>query len=129
RATIGPETVAQYHALERVRGDVALERRGSSSSRALGVERKSVLLSTALSFFFGGFGLLYAAPIPVALGTIAAQVILASLLPHSLFAYLVGIAFPLTGVLGAGYAITHNKHGARTGLRAALTPKALPPKR
>jgi hypothetical protein len=133
RSTTGPESIAQYQMLDRVRGEVALEhKRSSSSALAVGGERKSILASTALSFFFGGFGLLYAAPLPVAVGTIAVQVILASLLPHSLFAWLCGIALPLSGIAGGAYAWTHNKNGKRTGIRELLGPstkKALPPRR
>jgi hypothetical protein len=78
--------------------------------------RKSVVLSGALSFFFGPLGWLYSAPWPVAVGGGLAYLVACKLLPTFLLVYLLGIAAPISAVVGVLYAMGFNMAGARTPL-------------
>lgn len=112
--------------LRQLQGEV---RRASRPSKALAVlareetlaaptgpARKSIVASTALSFFLGPMGWLYAAPLREALPAVIAFVVAYKLLPMFLFAPLLGILLPLSALAGGAYAWAHNQSGDRASL-------------
>ena len=84
-------------------------------TRPLG--KKRVLVSGALSFLFGPFGWLYAAPLKEAIPVIVAYVVtfwlLGLLLPSLLLVWPLAIVNVLSGVAGALYAWGFNSAGKR----------------
>jgi len=92
--------------------------------------KRSMVLSTALSFFFGPLGWLYAAPTKVAVPGSIAYVLMCSLLPKAILTSVLGVSAPVTALLGAAYAWNYNRNGRRTPLLGdeGPSPKALPPR-
>jgi hypothetical protein len=130
RAPGGPQTVAEYEkkgALEkevkgaaRAAGALVLAREAGRTAGGGGPlattsdHGKSLVVSSALSFFFGPVGWLYAAPMKTAVPAAVITVIALSILPRFL---LMPFMFPLmaaSGVAGALYAWKYNKNGKRT---------------
>jgi len=91
---------------------------------------KSVVASGLLSFFFGPLGLLYAAPLKVAVPAALGWLIAASIIPKILLVYLMGVVSPLCAIAGVLYAIAYNRAGARTPLLGGddRPPPRLPPR-
>lgn len=95
---------------------LALEVAGlKTPTRALG--KKRLLVSGGLSFLFGPFGWLYAAPLKEAIPAIVAYVavfwLLSLFLPTLLLVWPLGIVNVLTGAAGALYAWGFNSAGKR----------------
>jgi len=91
-------------------------------------DKKSILLSGGLSFFFGPLGWLYAAPWKVALPGAAIYLLLASLLPTFMLVYLLGIFAPVSAIGGVLYALGFNMAGKRVpifGKEQEPSPKQL----
>lgn len=77
---------------------------------------KSLILSSALSFFFGPLGWFYAGSYKeAALGSLA-YIALLSILPGLLVSPLLFLAMPISGVAGLVYAWQHNRSGERAQL-------------
>ena len=93
-----------------------------AAERALraGDGKKSVLASTALSFFLGPIGWLYAAPLKEAIPASVVFVLLAKLLPMFIFGPLLGILLPLSAAAGGAYALVHNQSGGRGSIGKAV---------
>jgi len=133
RPKVGATTLGDLHTLARLEREIdsempnksrVLALREKNASRALshwdkpseierhdGKERKSIVASGLLSFFFGPFGLLYAAPLREALPAIAIWSVVATLVPSA-----VGLLHPVTAVLGLLYALRYNRLGHRAGV-------------
>jgi hypothetical protein len=77
---------------------------------------KSLLLSSALSFFFGPLGWLYAGSFREAIPASAAFLLLVYLLPWFLIYPVLGLAMPISGIAGLVYAWQHNRNGERDPL-------------
>lgn len=81
--------------------------------RGPGQGKKSLILSGALSFFFGPLGWLYAGSLREALPAGAAFLLISYLLPTFLLLPLAGIALPISGIAGLVYAWQYNRTGKR----------------
>lgn len=136
RSKTGPRTVGEIHAWERLNREVGTTPSAPSYARveAKFVERdapapdeKSLVAAGVLSFVFGPFGWLYAAPLKESIPAIAAMTVLAALLPSALFLPLFSATLPVFAVVGVGYAHAYNRSGRRTPLLERLAAKALPP--
>jgi hypothetical protein len=138
RAPGGVTTIAEVERKERLSAEVgalgsaaslALRgARGDLATTAKGTEKKSLVASGALSFFFGPFGWLYAAPLKEALPAVIVYVILCSILPSFLLVYLIGLIGAASGIAGVLYAWSYNNAGERVPLLGKAT-KALPPRK
>lgn len=133
RPTRGPSTLEELHKLERLREEVeqkpgGIVRRPSTAlGNAPAAEEKSVVASTALSFFFGPFGWLYAAPLKDSLVGIALFGLVTSIAPLFALRPILGVAFPFFALSGALYAWRYNKTGKRQSLLWGSERKRLPP--
>lgn len=78
--------------------------------------KRSVVASGLLSFFFGPLGWLYAAPWKSAIVGGGAYLLAAAILPSFLMVYVVGIVAPVSAIAGVLYALGYNLAGARTPL-------------
>lgn len=124
RPSSGAETIGEVERKERLSSKV--DRLTSGASLALraaglskptqGGQKKSMLASGALSFFFGPIGWIYAAPLKEALPAIIAYVIVCSILPNFLLIYVLGLVNGLSGLAGALYAWSYNHSGERAPL-------------
>jgi hypothetical protein len=92
-------------------------------------EKKSVLLSGALSFFFGPLGWLYAAPFKEAVPVILVYVLVCSILPNFLLVYLLGMVNVASAIAGVLYAWSYNQEGRRAPLVMKDPPELPPAKR
>jgi hypothetical protein len=139
RPKTGPRSVAEIHAWERLNREVGTTPQSSTATRlqarllprddddgAVGDE-KSLVASGVLSFAFGPFGWLYAAPLKESIPAIAAMTVLAALLPTALFLPLFSATLPVFALAGVGYAHAYNRSGRRTPLLEKLAARALPP--
>lgn len=139
RPKTGPRSVAEIHAWERLNREVGTPPQSSTATRlqarllprddddgAVGDE-KSLVASGVLSFAFGPFGWLYAAPLKESIPAIAAMTVLAALLPTALFLPLFSASLPVFALAGVGYAHAYNRSGRRTPLLEKLAARALPP--
>ena len=120
----GATSVADVMKVARLEHDVKRTSRALVAVPAAGralhpAGKKSVLASTALSFFFGPVGWLYAAPLREAVPAIVVFVLLAKLLPMFLFGPLLAIILPLSAAAGGAYALVHNQTGGRESIRKA----------
>lgn len=145
RAERGPTTVDGLQPAKETGGDLAA-RLGELKSQALTVVEKgsgglvtagraaalmkpgkegdkSVLAAGLLSFFFGPFGWLYAAPLNVALPAIVLFMVACWLLPAFLISWFAMPAGLLFGLAGAAYAWKHNQVGDRAPLLGAEQPE------
>lgn len=139
RPKTGPRSVAEIHAWERLNREVGTTPSAPAATRlearllprdddagAVGDE-KSLVASGVLSFVFGPFGWLYAAPLKESIPAIAAMTVLAALMPPALFLPLFSASLPVFAVAGVGYAHAYNRSGRRTPLLEKLAARALPP--
>lgn len=78
--------------------------------------RKSLIASGLLSFFFGPLGFLYAAPMKEALPVIAVYVLICAILPNFLLMYLIGAVNMISALAGVLYAWSFNHEGRRAPL-------------
>lgn len=102
-----------------------------SPTRPLG--KKRVLVAGGLSFLFGPFGWLYAAPLKEAVPAIVAYVavfwLLSLVLPSLLLVWPLAIVNVLTGVAGALYAWGFNSAGKRVPMLLKESDADTPPLR
>lgn len=140
RPKTGPRSVAEIHAWDRLNREVGTTPSAPTPTRlearflprddddagAVGDE-KSLVASGLLSFVFGPFGWLYAAPLKESIPAIAAMTVLAALLPSALFLPLFSATLPVFALAGVGYAHAYNRSGRRTPLLEKLAARALPP--
>lgn len=124
RPSSGAETIGEVERKERLSAEVDRLTSGASLAlRAAGLskptqsgQKKSMLASGALSFFFGPIGWIYAAPLKEALPAIIAYVIVCSILPNFLLVYVLGLVNGFSGLAGALYAWSYNHSGERAPL-------------
>jgi hypothetical protein len=116
----GAKDAHKHKALERLRsqynGRTALSIAHSARQeleKGPGQGKKSLLLSGALSFFFGPLGWLYAGSLREAIPAGAAFLLISYLLPTFLLLPLAGIALPVSGIAGLVYAWQYNRTGKR----------------
>jgi len=83
------------------------------SNKVVVADRKSVLASGLLSFFFGPIGWFYAAPLKNAAIGGGAYLLCASVLPHFMLVYVVGLVAPISAIAGIIYAVGYNTTGER----------------
>lgn len=138
RPRSGAETIAELEKKDRLTEEVdklsagaqmALRAAGfkAPAKAAAGGERKSVIASGALSFFFGPLGWIYAAPLKEAIPAIVVYMLVCSLLPNFLLVYLLALLHPVSAIAGALYAWSYNQEGRRAELWWGRAKKALPP--
>jgi hypothetical protein len=94
--------------------------------KAAPADRKSILASGLLSFFFGPLGWLYAGALREAVPGALAYILVCAILPRFLLVYLVGPLNALTALAGVLYAWSYNRSGRRETL-LLKDPPALPP--
>lgn len=134
----GPRSVAEMHAWDRLNREVGTAPSPGSAvgGTALALlprddappgDEKSLVASGVLSFVFGPFGWLYAAPLKESIPAIAAMTVLAALLPGALFLPLFSASLPVFALAGVGYAHAYNRSGRRVPLLEKLATRALPP--
>lgn len=135
RPTFGAETIAELDRKEKLSADV--DRLTSGAKIALHAagfrepasgEKKSLIASGGLSFFFGPLGWLYAAPLKEAIPAIAVYMLMGWILPAFLFVYLLGLLNAASGLAGVLYAWSYNQEGRRVALLGKAR-NALPPLR
>jgi hypothetical protein len=105
----------QAVALARRAGDVKAE-----LAQPVKAGEKSWLISTALSFFFGPLGWLYAGAfretIPASVVYVMVAGIVSKILPMFLLMPVMMVLLPVSGIAGLVYAIGHNRAGKRIRL-------------
>lgn len=141
RSTSGAQSIAEYEKLESLGSPVgaqslALAKLAGSAmqARALGSarersgdesNRKSVVASGLLSFFFGPLGWLYAGSFREAIPACGAAILASAILPSFLWAPLAGILGPVSAIGGVLYALQYNRKGERTRLLSGSEQKQL----
>ncbi|MFT3773876.1 MAG: hypothetical protein QM820_51560 [Minicystis sp.] len=133
RSKHGPETLADIDRLARLSAEVdklAAPKDEPRWKSAPVADRKSVVLSAALSLFFGPMGWLYAGSLKEALPGALFYVVLCSLVPKFLLAYILGPFNAVAALAGVLYAWSYNRSGRRETLilKDAPAPR-LPPRR
>lgn len=127
RPARGPETLAEYGRMDQLSSEVDKLKSGAQLAlRAAGIksspekvgkaERKSLIASGLLSFFFGPLGWLYAAPLKEALPVIVVYVLICAILPQFLLVYLIGAVNMISALAGVLYAWSFNHEGRRAPL-------------
>ncbi len=131
RSATGPRTIDEWARLQRLQREVddADAPRGRPVARASALARverdpardpvrdeKSLVASGILSFVFGPFGWLYAAPLKDAAAGILVVTVVSALLPATLAASLLGLIAPLSALAGLVYAQRYNATGQRRSL-------------
>jgi hypothetical protein len=109
------DQVLRMNALGR-EADAEVSQRGlavRARGDAVVADKKSVLASGLLSFLFGPFGLLYAAPLKVALPAVGAWVLACAIIPTFILIYVMGALSPIFAVAGVLYALGYNLAGER----------------
>ena len=129
RPANGATSIAEVQKLASLKGEVKRASRalaitagalkGQSGALVPRSEEKSILASTALSFFFGPLGWIYAAPLREAVPAVVLFVLLYKILPMVLFAPLLGVLLPASAIAGAAYAWAHNQSGGRAAIGEA----------
>ncbi|MGZ3429808.1 MAG: hypothetical protein ACXVCV_24320 [Polyangia bacterium] len=112
----------------------ALVKYSGSAARSLlttdGENKKSLVASGLLSFFFGPLGWLYAGSFKEAGAVALVYFLLCAIIPHLLLAPLLAIAHPLSAAVGLLYAWRYNQKGERVPLLPPSDPgRSLPPRR
>jgi hypothetical protein len=111
----------------------ALVKFGGNAAHSLlapgGDNKKSLVASGLLSFFFGPLGWLYAGSFKEAGAVALVYFLLCAVIPHLLLAPLLAIAHPLSAAIGLLYAWRYNQKGERTSLLPGEPPPSLPPRR
>jgi hypothetical protein len=124
RPTFGAETMAELDRKQRLSDDVdrltsgaklALHAAGLKKPAAA-AEKKSLIASGGLSFFFGPLGWLYAAPLKEAIPAIVVYLLVCSILPSFILVYILGLVNAASGLAGVLYAWSYNHEGRRAGL-------------
>lgn len=126
RPARGPASVAEMDTMGRLSAEVDKLKDGASLAlRAAGIstppervpgnDRKSMLASGLLSFFFGPLGWLYAAPLKEAIPAIIVYAAIAWILPNFLM-YMLGMVNIACAVAGVLYAWSYNHEGRRAPL-------------
>jgi hypothetical protein len=137
RPRSGPESMAELDKKDRLSAEVdrlasgaqlALRAAGLKPTKASGKERKSLIASGALSFFFGPLGWLYAAPLKEAIPAIVVYLLIGAILPNFLLVYILGLVNIVSTIAGLLYAWSYNHEGRRTPLFDKAK-RALPPLR
>jgi hypothetical protein len=142
RSKTGPSTVAEVAKLDSLRAEVggagsalvlASRAAGLSSTRRGGgggevADRKSLIASGALSFFFGPVGWLYAAPLREAVPAIAGYLALWWVLGFLHLGFLMSPVVLISVLGGLAYAWRYNQTGERTSLLGDVE-RVLPPRR
>jgi hypothetical protein len=119
RPATGLERIADVQKLEHLRATTHSPAGRGPSALAVRTgrkERKSLVASGALSFFFGPLGWLYAAPLKDALPAVLIYVLLFALVPSFLLTPLIGLGAPLSALFGVLYAWRYNEDGERTSI-------------
>jgi hypothetical protein len=81
-----------------------------------GKGEKSWITSGVLSLFFGPFGWLYAGSWREAVPAAAVWALIAAIIPTFLLMPILGIAAPISAIIGIVYALTYNRNGSRQRL-------------
>ena len=81
--------------------------------KKVAADKKSVLVSGALSLFLGPLGWFYAAPLKNAVVGGGAYVLCAAVLPTFILVYVLGVVAPLSAIAGVIYALGYNATGER----------------
>ena len=124
RPARGLETAAEVTRMASLRAELAAPSRKNDAPVVFRArEKKSALLSTALSFFLGPLGLLYAAPMRVALPAGLAWLIAGAIIPSFFLVYIAGLVCPLSAVAGLLYAWGYNRAGERVPLLGSGGPR------
>ena len=89
-----------------------------------GPKKKSVAVSGALAFFLGPIGLLYAAPVGVALPAALAWALAIAIIPGFLLMYIAIVVCPLSAIAGVLYGFGYNRAGKRVPLLGRDPPAA-----
>jgi hypothetical protein len=139
RPARGPETLGEINRRSKLSEDVDRLTSGASLAlRAAGIatkasasapaekDKKSLIASGALSFFFGPLGWLYAAPLKEAVPAILVFAIVCAILPNFLLAYILPMVNIPSAIAGLAYAWSYNREGRRMPL-VLKDPPALPP--
>ena len=79
-------------------------------------KKKSVAASGALAFFLGPIGLIYAAPVSVALPAALAWALAIAIIPGFILMYIAIVVCPLSAIAGVLYAFGFNRAGKRVPL-------------
>jgi hypothetical protein len=126
RPTRGLQTVAEVLKMQSLTKELArpAEKKSAPIILARGANRKSVVLSGALSFFLGPLGLLYAAPMSVALPAALGWLIAGAIIPSFFLVYIAGIVCPVSALAGVLYAWGYNRAGQRVPLLGGDRPSA-----
>jgi hypothetical protein len=133
-----PEDVKKLGDLKREVGGAAsaataLVKYSGGAARSLlrtdGENKKSMIASGLLSFFFGPLGWLYAGSFKEAGIVGVIYFLLCAIIPHLLLAPLLAIAHPLSAAIGLLYAWRYNQKGERQSLLPGESPPSLPPRR
>lgn len=136
RPTFGADTIAELERKERLSSDVDRLKSGAKlalqaagfKKPAAAIEKKSLIASGGLSFFFGPLGWLYAAPLKEAIPAIVVYLLVCSILPSFILVYILGLVNAASGLAGVLYAWSYNQEGRRVGLLGKVK-SALPPVR
>lgn len=139
RATSGPSSPEEVKKLAELKreigassGAAALVKVGASAASLLrsdGENKKSLIASGVLSFFFGPLGWLYAGSFKEAGVVGLVYFLLCAIIPHLLLAPLLAVAHPLSAAIGVLYAWKYNAKGERQTLLPSDPRRALPPRR
>jgi hypothetical protein len=130
RPARGLQTVAEVMKMQSLTKELerpadADKKRGSAPViLASAADKKSVVLSGALSFFLGPIGLIYAAPMSVALPAALAWLIAGAIIPSFLLVYIAGVVCPVSSIAGVLYAWGYNRAGKRVRLLSSDRPAA-----
>jgi len=119
RPAHGPQTLGEMAHLARLSAEVdqLAERRPPAPGPGRAAEgRKSVVLSGALSLFFGPMGWLYAGSMKEALPGTLFYLLLSALVPKFILVYLLGPLNAVAAVAGVLYAWSYNRTGRRETL-------------
>ncbi len=119
RPARGLQTVAEILKMQAPTTELARPAEGKAPPAVVlvaGPRQKSMVVSGALSFFFGPLGLLYAAPAGVALPAALGWLIAGAIIPTFLLVYVAGIVCPVSAVAGILYAWGYNRAGQRVPL-------------
>ncbi len=130
RSANGPRSIDEWARLQKLQREVdeadaprahhpaprALARVEARPGPAAVHDEKSLLASGILSFVFGPFGWLYAAPLKDAGAGILVVTIVSALLPATLAASFFGLVAPLSALAGLVYAQRYNATGERRSL-------------
>jgi hypothetical protein len=136
RANNGPTNVAEWSKVGQLRGQVGAATSALAlAGKAAGLTGpkkdgdKSLIASGLLSFFFGPFGWLYAAPLVEVIPAILIWIIIGAIFPGFLLKLILPLIGPISALAGVAYAWKYNNNGERTPLFIGKGDnRSLPPK-